>query len=251
MSRIRKIRIHENDLHLLVNGNGKVDLVLPVKAALTYGPFSLANEAFAIRLAKGKVSTLKTAPHVDHLVYKSEDGEVFDVAVPTLEDWHRFGRFLLSQKEKYGITSWEAQCGQMSDDEHDEFLRECSVSLPDAEGMVVVCFSEPDYCRNVPIFSKFGTYASTNADPFKALSECCSHQVVMERCNDVWVNQEDIRVYGPGEYDWSSRTRLPTLFELTYLYEDENGKRLTASSPDDDGYRAAVAAGRQTRIVIW
>lgn len=241
---IFKIHIHKDDLHLLVNSDKQIDSVLPVKAALTYGPFIQENEAFALKLATGKVSSLKTAPQNARLVYRNAEGEELDIASPTMDDWHRFGSFLLSRREKYNLTSWQAQRKQESEG---RYLRKCVISDPDIDGNIIVRFHGS--LASVGCFPPNRPMSYTRPiDPLVALRDCCSHEVVIENCI-VPIRREDLYEH-QHTYSKNAQTGT-TLFEFMYLYEDENGNRVMASSPDDDGYQNAVAAGRQTRITAW
>lgn len=199
-----KMRMHREDLHLLVNENGEVDfnLIDPMPRSLDIGNICDDASQFALDVYSGFATKMSQAPSVYtefRLTYTDgKRGEVVDLVSPTLEDYREFGKILSENKRLYGHFNWYSWCTEHWGTKWNAV--ESNVGPSDGDGWVILTF--------------LTAWDSPSATMMGKMMAECAHPVRFE-CT--------FEGEAPAVYD-IDHNKLPidgSLFSLCYFNEDD------------------------------
>lgn len=223
---VNHLRIHEDDLSLIVNKDGEVDLGIlrPMPKSLDIGNTNPVANDFALRVYEGKATSFsgeRSSLH-RHLAYTvGKTGRKVAIESPTIGDYWDFGKMLTENLERYGAVDWYDWCrrewGTKWNAQETEVYDD-----PEGNGYKVVCFNT--------------AWSAPSVAFLESLFSRCSHEVSFE-CSYEDDGYETV-------YD-AHRNKLAdndiTLFSCRYY--DEDGEEISdeeyerLSKTDNDCYK--------------
>jgi hypothetical protein len=164
--------IHQDDLHLVVNGSGQVDLSIlkpPPTAMLTCASLN-DTPRIAKSVARGELSDTeieRLCLRIDCTVSPEPGLDMFYLKNPrsSYEDWQALGSYLLGLEEDYGASDWRGWTSRNWGPRWNPLERP-SLTRGDEDGYHIVLFET--------------SYDTLSNEFVQALKRHCGHEIAME-----------------------------------------------------------------------